>query len=125
MFSENKAYGVLVAQDLARAKEFYAEKLGLECQEMKGVLMVKAGAGSSFVLYEKAGSAAPATTVLGFDVKNLPELLDELKGKGVKQDMDDLPEGADENGVVNYGQIRSAWVKDSEGNIIALNEWLS
>lgn len=120
---EFMASAILVAQDLDRAKQFYTEKLGLKkTWEMPGVAMFEAGKGSQVVLYEKAGSTAPTTTVLGFDVTNVDSLLADLKAKGVEQDMDDLPEGTDENGVMNYGDARSAWIKDSEGNIIALNE---
>jgi len=120
-----KAYAILVGQDLKRAKEFYENKLGFKVKEMPGVIMVEAGNGSRFVVYEKAGSTAPTTTVLGFDVTNLESLLDELKAKGVSQDLRDLPEGANEKGIVSYGQIKAAWINDSEGNIIALNEWLN
>ena len=124
MFSSFKSYGILVAQELVRAKSFYQDKLGLKiAKEMPGIFMVEAGGGSQFVVYEKAGSSAPTTTVLGFDVENLETLLGELKAKGVEQDMNDLPEGTNEQGIMDYGVVHTAWIKDSEGNVIALNEW--
>ncbi len=124
--NEFVASAILVAQDLNRAKAFYLEKLGLKiAQEMPGVLMLEAGQGSQVVVYEKAGSSAPMTTVLGFGVKNLDSLLADLIAKGVEQDMSDLPEGSNESGIMDYGMARTAWIKDSEGNIIALNEMVA
>ena len=114
---------VLVASDLERAKKFYEEKLGLTPVDgPEGIAMFEAGEGSSVVIYQKDGGSKAVHTVLGFSVKDLPALLAELKANGVEQDMDDLPEGTGEDGIAHYGPVSSAWIKDSEGNIIALNE---
>ena len=123
MLNQYPASAVLVASDLERAKKFYEESLGLTpVQGPPGIAMFKAGEGSTVVIYEKEGGSKAVHTVLGFSVKDLKGLLAELKAKGVKQDLRDLPEGADEDGIVRYGPVSSAWINDSEGNIIALNE---
>ena len=125
MLGDNQAYAILVASDLERAKKFYEEKLGLKMiPGPSGIAMFQAGSGSMVVLYEKEGGPKATNTVLGFDVKNLEQLLTDLKAKGVKQDMRDLPEGANEQGIMSYGPVKSAWINDSEGNIIALNEMI-
>ena len=123
MLSNFPAYAILVASDLERAKNFYQDQLGLTVMPgPKGVVIFKAGDGSRIVLYKKEDGPKATNTVLGFDVKNLEEVLSDLKSKGVKQDMRNLPPGADENGIVHYGPVKSAWINDSEGNIIGLNE---
>lgn len=125
MLNQFKASAVLVAADLERARAFYTEKLGLTPMEgPKGMAMFTAGEGSMVSLYEKEGGSKALHTVLGFDVKDLESVLADLKAKGVIQDMRDLPEGADENGIVNYGGAKCAWINDSEGNIIALSEMM-
>ncbi len=123
MLNEFPATAVLVASDLERAKKFYTEKLGLTpMQGPEGIAMFGAGDGTSVVLYEKEGGPKATNTVLGFAVKDLDATLKELKAKGVEQDMRDLPEGTDANGIMSYGSVKSAWINDSEGNIIGLNQ---
>lgn len=123
MLNEFPATTVLVASDLERAKKFYTESLGLSLVPgPEGIVMFEAGKGTRIAIYEKEGGSKAIHTVLGFAVTDLDGLLSELKEKGVQQDMNDLPEGTDENGVMNYGPVRTAWINDSEGNIIALNE---
>lgn len=123
MLGEFPCVPVLVASDLERAKKFYVEALGLKLLDSpEGIVMFEAGDGTKIAMYEKEGGTKAVHTVLGFTVTDLAGLLAELKAKGVQQDMNDLPEGADERGIVSYGPVHSAWINDSEGNIIALNE---
>lgn len=122
LLADCEASTVLIAQDLERAKAFYTEKLGLKLSPgPEGIAMLEAGNGSKIVIYEKDAPVA-TNTVLGFSVTNLESLLAELKAKGVEQDMRALPEGADENGIMHHGTMKGAWINDSEGNIIALND---
>jgi len=123
MLAQFPASTVLVAKDLARAKKFYTEKFGFELIDgPEGLLMFKTADGGRIVIYQKEGGSKATHTVLGFQVTNLEELLKELKAKGVQQDMNDLPEGANAEGIVSYGPVKSAWINDSEGNIIGLNQ---
>ena|SRR5579872_5108515 len=123
MLDKFHASTVLAASDLERARKFYTEKLGLkEVSGPQGIVMLEAGEGTTIVVYQKEGGPKATNTVLGFEVKDLENLLQELKDKGVEQDMDGLPEGTDESGITHYGSVKSAWIKDSEGNIIGLNE---
>lgn len=74
------------------------------------------------VLYEKKGAASGEVAHLAFDVKEIENLVKELVSKGVK--FEDYPEmGTDpQTHVADHGPVKSAWFKDSEGNIIALNQ---
>jgi predicted enzyme related to lactoylglutathione lyase len=123
MLDKCPATAVLVAKDLDRAKKFYQEKLGLKLRQgPEGVIIFEAGNGTTVALYQKEGGSKAIHTVLAFEVNHLEEVLQTLKSQGVEQDMDGLPEGANEQGIVSYGPVKSAWIKDSEGNIIALNQ---
>ena len=114
---------MLVADDIERAKKFYVQKMGLELtSSMTGGAIFEAGHGTQVLLYERDGGSMAEHAVLGFDVEDLDKVLMELKEKGVEQDRDNLPEGANDMGIVDWGTVRSAWIKDSEGNVIALNE---
>jgi catechol 2,3-dioxygenase-like lactoylglutathione lyase family enzyme len=61
----------LAAQDLARAREFYAEKLGLKpVEERPGALRYRCGAGE-FALFESSGAPSGAHTQMAWTVPDI------------------------------------------------------
>ena len=59
-----------------------------------------------------------------WEVDDLEREMAELRKRGVKFEEYDTPDMKTENGIVQKGQIKSAWFKDTEGNIMALVERL-
>ncbi len=120
--------GVVRAEDYQRAKRFYTDVLGLkQGQEFPGPGgggMFEAGSGTMVMVYERKGSKAPDTTALGFGVTpdRFDALMSELRSRGVVFEDYDIPEIGLKtiNGVAEMGGTRSAWFKDSEGNILNL-----
>jgi predicted enzyme related to lactoylglutathione lyase len=120
----NKAVGaILTADDLDRAANFYKETLGLK-EEMRDEngLLLDAGQGTKLFIYEKRGAARPDNTVAGFNVDNIEQEVEELKSKGVNFEEYDMPGLKTVNGIAAMDGGKTAWFKDSEGNIIALNQ---
>ncbi len=114
---------VLPASDIKRARDFYERVLGLEIadQPMMGGFMVHAGNGTQFFVYETKASHGDAT-VAGFLVDDLEGTMRELRDRGVMFEEYDMPGMKTVNGVVDLGDAgKSAWFKDSEGNIISVN----
>src|SRR5690242_10492226 len=73
----------LPAQDLARARAFYADKLGLEpAEERPGGLRYQCAAGE-FALFASAGAASGTHTQMGWEVDDLDAVVAELRGRGV------------------------------------------
>ncbi len=109
-------------ENLEEAKDFYAEKLGLELvkEDMGGVLF-KAGKGSHIFIYEGPKSVAEHT-VAAFHVEDLEAAVKELKEKGVKFESYDM-EGlkTDENNIATWEEFKTAWFTDPEGHIFALD----
>jgi catechol 2,3-dioxygenase-like lactoylglutathione lyase family enzyme len=116
----------LPAQDLERARRFYAEKLGLEpAEERPGGLRYVLG-DTEFVLYQSTGAAPGTFTQGGFNVPDLDAAMAEMRERGV--------EFADEYGGPveiegNYPSRggrgeRATWFRDSEGNLLGLGETL-
>jgi catechol 2,3-dioxygenase-like lactoylglutathione lyase family enzyme len=120
--------GVVRAESYERAKKFYIEVLGLQPgQEFPGPGgggMFEAGAGTMLMVYERPGSTAPETTVLGFGVPvdRFDALMSDLRSRGVQFEEYDIPEIGlkTTNGVAMMGGMKSAWFKDTEGNILNL-----
>jgi predicted enzyme related to lactoylglutathione lyase len=114
----------LPAVDIKRAKKFYTETLGLKLvKEDPGPgMMLEAGKGTMLYMYQRAPTKADHTAV-SFNVSNIEAHVKELKAKGVKFEEYDLPQMGIKtvNGIATMGKSKSAWFKDTEGNIIGLN----
>ena len=93
----------LPAQDLARARRYYRDKLGLEpTEERPGGLLYRCASGE-FALFESAGAASGTFTQMAWQVA---EIAGNYPSKG------------------SAGE-RGAWFKDSEGNLLAIGQPLS
>jgi catechol 2,3-dioxygenase-like lactoylglutathione lyase family enzyme len=121
----------LPAQDLERARAFYAEKLGLEpAEERPGGLLYRCARGE-FALFESAGVPSGSHTQMGWEVEDIEATVAGLKAQGVVFEEYDLPGLTTVDGIVevagNYpskGGVgeRAAWFKDSEGNLLAIGQ---
>src|SRR4051812_1235415 len=82
----------LPAQDLERARRFYAEKLGLEpVDERPGGLLYRC-AGGQFALFASAGASSGEFTQMGWEGDDIEATVAELKRRGVVFEEVDLPE---------------------------------
>src|SRR5688572_10568573 len=116
----------LPAQDLDRARRFYATKLGLEpAAERPGGMRYRPGNGD-FALYASAGTAPGTFTQMAFEVDDLEAVVAELKRRGVVFEDVDLPGLRTTEGIAevegNYPSKGgkgepAAWFRDSEGNL--------
>jgi catechol 2,3-dioxygenase-like lactoylglutathione lyase family enzyme len=122
----------LPAQDLDRARRWYAEKLGLEpVEEREGGLRYECAAGV-FCLYASTGASDGAFSQLAFNVDDVEAEVAELRARGVVFEEYDLPGMRTVNGIAdidgNYPSKgtheRGAWFRDSEGNMLGMGQSL-
>jgi catechol 2,3-dioxygenase-like lactoylglutathione lyase family enzyme len=104
--------------DLAKAKEFYTQSLGLEVDEsMPEMLQLKLGEGSKVMVYSKKNHLPATYTLLNFTVTDLEKTMKELTAKGVAFERYNLPDiTSDDQGVVDYGVMKIAFFNDPAGN---------
>jgi catechol 2,3-dioxygenase-like lactoylglutathione lyase family enzyme len=131
MLERSKVATRLPAQDLARARVFYAEKLGLEpAEERPGGLLYRLGSGE-FALFETGGAPSGAHTQMAFQVDDLAQTVAQLKARGVVFEEYDAPGLRTVDGIAevegNYpskGGVgeRAAWFRDSEGNLLGIGQ---
>ncbi len=117
-----QAYATIAVSDFERAKRFYEEKLGLTPSEELGFGARYQVGSTSFLLYESSFAGTAQSTAASFAVDNLDETMAQLRARGVVFEEYDFPGLKTVNGVADMEGIRSAWFKDSEGNILALGE---
>ncbi|MDT0391421.1 VOC family protein [Streptomyces sp. DSM 41921] len=121
----------LPAQDLDRARRFYADKLGLEpVDERPGGLLYRCG-GGEFALFRSTGASPGTFTQMALEVDDIDGAVAELKRRGVVFEEVDLPGFRTEDGIAEVeghypskgarGE-RGAWFRDSEGNLLGIGQ---
>ncbi|MEP7294532.1 MAG: VOC family protein, partial [Chloroflexota bacterium] len=110
------------AQDIERARRWYAEKLGLSPLREEAQGLLYATGGSQFFLYQTATAGTAQNTVAEWDVDDLEAVMADLRGRGVVFEEYDYPDFKTVNAIATLGNDRAAWFKDSEGNFIALSQ---
>src|SRR5262245_22808421 len=91
MLSKGRVATRLPARDLARAKAFYAERLGLEpVEEREGGLRYVC-AGGEFALFASAGGASGDHTQMAWEVDDVEATVRELQARGVVFEEYDVP----------------------------------
>src|SRR6059058_2027908 len=114
------AAATLPASDIGRARKFYEETLGLTSeQEDPGGILYRAGSSQVF-LYPSDYAGTNQATAASFEVADIEATLAELRDAGVTPEQYDLPGVTMENGIADMGGDRGAWIRDPEGNILAL-----
>jgi len=123
MLKIKDAQAAIPAQDIKRARQFYEQKLGLVPGEVQPDGGVQYAAGNThFLVFPSRGKASGDHTQLGLDVDDINAAVTELKSKGVTIEEYDYPDFKTKGGIVDMGESKGAWFKDSEGNLIAVNQ---
>src|SRR6266581_4120135 len=83
VLAEGNVASRIPAQDLRRARSFYADKLGLEpVEERPGGLLYDCG-GARFALFASAGTASGGHTQMGWEVDDIEATVTWLRSRGV------------------------------------------
>ncbi|MBA2380667.1 MAG: VOC family protein [Chloroflexi bacterium] len=125
MLDDAPIYASVPARDIDRAKRWYQEKLGFTPEVDMGPngAVYKGGRGTRFVLYETLYAGTGKHTIAGWTVSDLDAAVAELRGRGVVFEEYDGTNGPKtEGGVARDDGGAAAWFKDSEDNILNLNE---
>jgi catechol 2,3-dioxygenase-like lactoylglutathione lyase family enzyme len=116
-----RVHAALPASDLARARRFYADALGMEPVEERAAGLRYDCGGTALLVFPTPVAARGGHTQAGFEVPDIAAAVARLRSRGVALERDDAPHGAGESGIVTVPDgSRAAWFKDSEDNLIAL-----
>jgi len=109
--------------DMARARKFYEEKVGLvPKEEYAGGVIYECGKGSWVFMYKSPGAGTSKASTAFWSVENIEAEVAELKKKGVVFEEYDYPSLKTVNGIATGGGAKTAWFKDTEGNILAVSQ---
>ena len=117
---------LLPVKDLARARRFYAEQLGLAPLGLRpdGKFTYRVG-GTTLALFPKPEGTKAEHTAMSFRVERIEPAVAALQARGEQFADYDLPGLKTVAHVCVLGSEKAAWFTDPEGNILCLHEDLS
>ena len=122
MLNDKNAVANLAVKDLSRARHFYADTLGLT-QINSGdteVVIFKSGSTTLNVYRSDYAGTNRATAVTWAVGKELESIAAALKKKGVQFEHYDMPDLKQDGDIYSNGNMKVAWFKDPDGNILNL-----
>ena len=120
MLGQKTVVATIAVKDIDAAKKFYEDILGLTITsgDDPGGILYKSGDSHLFVYksaYAGTNQATAASWGVGEDIDSLTK---ELEAKGVRFETYDMS-GVTREGVIHLmGELKSAWFKDPDGNIL-------
>jgi predicted enzyme related to lactoylglutathione lyase len=123
MLKNSPFFAGIAVDDLAKAKGFYGQTLGVLVDDLgPPLLALRAGNGYAVLLYKKPGHVPAQHTVLNFPVDDIEAAVDQLREAGVTfEQYDSGPIKTNEKGIATPGP-KQAWFKDPAGNILSVIE---
>lgn len=122
-FPSTEVTCMLPVKDLARARHFYEQGLGLQAGAARpdGKFVYRCG-GTEIALFPKPEGTQARHTALSFRVEDIAAAIRQLEMRGVVFDDYDLPDFKTVGHVCVLGSEKAAWFHDTEGNILCLHE---
>ena len=110
--------------DVVRARKFYEGKIGLvPKQEYAGGVIYDCG-GTQVFMYPTPNAGTSRASQAFWQVEDVEAEVAELKARGVKFEEYDMPGVTMKNSIATGGGAKTAWFKDTEGNIMAISQRL-
>jgi catechol 2,3-dioxygenase-like lactoylglutathione lyase family enzyme len=109
--------------NMAAAKAFYADKLGLKLVSEDGFALVFDVNGTTLRVTAVQKASPAEYTVLGWEVTDIATAANELRKSGVTLEI--FPGfGQDELGIWTApgGSAKVAWFKDPDGNVLSISQ---
>lgn len=119
MFGTTKAFSGFSVNDIAAAKTFYGDTLGVRVSEENGMLTLHIAGDRDILVYPKPNHAPATYTILNFPVEDIDRAVDELVERGVTFERYEGM-GQDDRGINRAGGPPIAWFTDPAGNILSV-----
>ncbi|MCU1473148.1 VOC family protein [Amnibacterium sp.] len=117
-----EAHTILPAADLTRFRGYYHDTLGLDPSEEHDGMLVYGSGPAAFEVYETENVGTAKNTQMVWTTDDLDAEMARLRSAGVVFEEFEIPGMSTDKGVVETAEMRSAWFRDSEGNILCVSE---
>lgn len=117
-------FAKLPAHDIERARAFYRETFDLEPYSEHNKHLHYEVDGGYFIIFPSAGNPSGSHDQLGFVVDDVEATVAKLRSRGVElEDYEPPPHATRHDGITDFGAVKAAWLKDSEGNLVSLGQF--
>ena len=121
MLRNTDAVATLAVKDLDVAARFYEGTLGLRRADAEDQESLIFESGDTTInVYRSTFAGTNKATALTWTVDDVDDVVRELKSKGVSFEHYDLPDTSRRGDVHISGDIKVAWFKDPDGNILSV-----
>ncbi|HEX2493076.1 MAG TPA: VOC family protein [Steroidobacter sp.] len=119
MLGNKDAVANLAVKNLSAAKKFYEGTLGLKQIDAEGDEVIVYGSGNSRInVYRSQYAGTNEATAVTWAVEDVEGEVRALKAKGVRFEHYDMPGVKLEGDLHVAGDMKVAWFKDPDGNIL-------
>ncbi len=119
MLSNRDAVATLAVKSIQAAKNFYEGKLGLKQIDAEGSEVIVFKSGNTMLnVYESKEAGTNKATAVTWAVDDIESEVNALKAKGVQFEHYDMPGMKRRGDVHTCGDMKVAWFKDPDGNIL-------
>jgi catechol 2,3-dioxygenase-like lactoylglutathione lyase family enzyme len=123
MLREQEVCAYAPVSDVERGRRFYEDVLGQRpIMSDPGGVLYECGNGSKFFMYQSDGAGTSKASTLFWDVADIETEVADLKARGVTFEHYDMPDVTWQGDVALTPGAKAAWLKDPDGNILALIE---
>jgi predicted enzyme related to lactoylglutathione lyase len=123
MLRNAAVHAYIPVADMGRARNFYEKTLGLKAkEESAGGVIYECGNGTWFFMYKSEGAGTSKANYAFWEVNDVEAEVADLKARGVVFEEYDMPGIKTVNSIATGGGAKTAWFKDSEGNILAISQ---
>ena len=119
MFTDTKAFSGFAVDDVAKARGFYGDTLGIRTSEENGLLTLHLAGDRPTLVYPKPDHTPADYTILNFPVADIDAAVDQLAERGVRFERYE-GFGQDERGIMRDQGPPIAWFRDPAGNVLAV-----
>ncbi len=110
--------------NVSRARKFYEDLVGLKPrEEYAGGVIYECG-GAEVFMYPTPNAGTSKASQAYWQVDDVEAEVADLKARGVKFEEYDMPGMTMKNSIATAGGAKTAWFKDTEGNILAVSQRL-
>jgi predicted enzyme related to lactoylglutathione lyase len=114
-------YAYIPVANVARARQFYEQTLGFTPgREVAGGVIYEFGERTACFLYPSPNAGTSKASQAYWHVDDVEREVAELKARGVQLEQYDMPGIETVDGIATAGGAKTAWFKDTEGNILAV-----
>jgi catechol 2,3-dioxygenase-like lactoylglutathione lyase family enzyme len=119
MLGDTNAIATLAVKNLETAKKFYEDTIGLKPIDSKGDELIVFQSGNSTInVYRSQYAGTNKATAVTWRLDDMEGAVRMLKAKGVKFEHYDMPGMSRQGDVHVCGDMKVAWFKDPDGNIL-------